>query len=704
MGKKKKVNIEEVPAAISAHDVINRMKKSFGDEIFVRGRDIVEDKKKVIPVSPKIDYMLGGGIPEGSVVVSTGPPKVGKEQPLYSMVMTPNGPVPMGNIAPGDKVCTPKGTIATVLNVYDNGKKDVYRITFADESYVDCGLEHLWSVKSRWQEQRESRTKKKYKDQILTTEEIINRGLFVEDARPKWSIELPSPVLFKEQSISIPPYILGLLLGDGSFRRAVSFTSIDKELVNEFKNYISQDHSYKVRVSEITYFASLKERVPKNKYNRMIMKLGLFNKKSKDKFIPKNYLYNTLEIRRSILQGLMDTDGTVDTNGNCSYSSTSYQLSLDVKFLVESLGGLATIKPKKSILNGKTFFSYTVYIKTNNNKELFRLKRKVDRCSIRTKNPIKRRIVDISKIGRYECRCIRIDDEDHLYLTDNFVVTHNTTMCLHAASIAQRPENNSKFGPRHVFFHNIEMRLKERDLRGIHGLDLDNQFTSIESKPKNIITAEKHVEIALQWFHEVPGCIVIFDSFSSLLTQGRLDNEIGKRFRDDAPSLLSDFLRRAAPVIVTNNCILMGVTHMISNQSPMSKSPWVESSGRKLQYACDVKLKATHFTPWKSGSGDDAEQIGQDVHWKCDWSALGPPGTECQSKLRYGYGIDKEAELIDICSELAIIKKGGAWYTFPNEMKFQGLENARNYLVENPDVYLEIYNQYRELLGYKDED
>lgn len=277
-----------------------------------------------------------------------------------------------------------------------------------------------------------------------------------------------------------------------------------------------------------------------------------------------------------------------------------------------------------------------------------------------------------------------------------------TSMCLHFAGMAQQPQHNGNNGPRHVFFHNIEMRLKERDLKGIAHLD-SSRLTVIESVPGNIVTAEKHIEIALETLHEMPGSILVFDSFSALLTQGRMDSDIGKRFRDDTPLLLADFLRRAAPIIPMNNCIVLGVTHQIANQG-FGHSPWSEASGRKIQYHCDVKLKATHQTPWLVGTGDDAAQIGQEVHWKCDWSAIGPPGNKCSSDFRYNYGIDKEVELINVGVDIDLIDRptGSSWYTFPDGTKCQGQEKARQYFIDNPDKYQETYVKFREMMGFNE--
>ena len=281
-----------------------------------------------------------------------------------------------------------------------------------------------------------------------------------------------------------------------------------------------------------------------------------------------------------------------------------------------------------------------------------------------------------------------------------------TTGFLHFAGMAQRPEYDTPTGPRHVFFHNIEMRLKERDLRGIKHLNLsEDRFTCIQSTADNFLTAEKHAQIFFELVHSVPGAVFIFDSFSALCTQTRLDATMGAKFRDNYTTILSDMLTRSQPIIILNNSIVLGVTHEVANTGGFGSNK-SETGGVKVQYHSDIKMRASHSTPWRVGGSDteDGVQIGQIVHWKCAWSALGAPGPKCDSLLRYGYGIDREGEMIEVGSDLGLINKAGSWFTFPDGSKIQGLEKARQVLVDDPSLYEAINMKYREMMGFKNED
>ncbi len=274
-----------------------------------------------------------------------------------------------------------------------------------------------------------------------------------------------------------------------------------------------------------------------------------------------------------------------------------------------------------------------------------------------------------------------------------------TTLWLDFAGTAQGMEYANDLCPdgRHVYFFNIEGRIKARDLAGIKSLDLSERwFTSIQSEPGNILTAEKYLSILEHLVNTKPGSIFVVDSFSQLCSGSRMDSSYADRFRDDVPLMLSSFCKKVSNVLPVNKCLILGVTHKIADQS-RSMSPWMEASGRKLQYQMDVKLEATHRT-LKPENNDNP--IGQVVHWKCHSSSIGPPGRKAESFLRYNHGIDKEWEIIDMAVDIGIINKGGAWYTFPDESKAQGKDKAADYLRENPETYTEISKQVREMMGF----
>ena len=203
--------------------------KTFGDDIILTGNAIVDKKSVIIPVSPALDIVLNGGIPEGSFVVLTGQPKCGKDLAITETVYTPSGPIEMGEIKIGDIICNANGGTSKVIGVYPQGKKDVYKVTFNDGTTSLCGLEHNWTV---------SRNNRKSKYFTTTLQEIIQEGLYYSD-RPKWKIPLTKPVYFKQKNkLPIDPYILGCLIGDGGLtQKTPRLTTADQFIAQKFQRF-----------------------------------------------------------------------------------------------------------------------------------------------------------------------------------------------------------------------------------------------------------------------------------------------------------------------------------------------------------------------------------------------------------------------------------------------------------------------------------
>lgn len=260
--------------------------------------------------------------------------------------------------------------------------------------------------------------------------------------------------------------------------------------------------------------------------------------------------------------------------------------------------------------------------------------------------------------------------------------------------------------PRHIYYFKVEGRLQPRDLMGIHHLKehIDTKITIIQSKLGKILSAEDFLDIAEQLINEKPGCIFIIDSMSQLCSQARREKDWhdGKNFRDDVPTLLSNFCKRTSQVVPINESIFIGITHQIANTG-FGFSPWAEASGNKIQYQVDVKLKALYNQPWKETA--DGTKIGLEIFWEC-WAAPLQNGASIEktsSKFRFGWGIDKHAELLNVAADLRIISRNGSWYTIPiddgTETKVQGNPGARQLLIENPKSTTKIYSQFRHMMG-----
>ena len=276
-----------------------------------------------------------------------------------------------------------------------------------------------------------------------------------------------------------------------------------------------------------------------------------------------------------------------------------------------------------------------------------------------------------------------------------------TVTSLDFAATAQKPEYQGKLKkPREVYYLNIEGRIKKRDLEGIPGLDLE-RFHVIGSQEGKILHAEEYLQIAERIINQIPGCVLIIDSYSALCTEAEITSEMDKMQRADGAKLLAKFCRKVANVIPVNKNIVIGITHLMGNPTGYG-AEFKEKSGQAIAYQTDIKLRAKSFKPLLVGS--DNTQIGQEIEWQVACSALGPPGGSITSYLRYGYGIDKELEIINIASDLGVLHKGGAWYTLDvgeDKQKFQGIEKVRAYLIENPKVYTQLLENIKGTMGIK---
>jgi len=354
----------------------------------------------------------------------------GKALTLDSKVYTPNGYKLMRDIAIGDEVCSPDGTTSNVIGVYPQGTKPIYRITFKDGDFVDCCEEHLWMI--------DAVHRGTWKNKVVNTRYIID-NIRSADGHRKLSIKVPAPVYFSEIETIIDPYMMGVLLGDGCFVGSnVDFTTKDAEIVNEIEELILS--SYEIKRNRIAYrivkrAKSQKPELKSNIYKEQLKKYGLWKLNSHEKFIPNDYLYNSVKNRTHLLQGLLDTDGYVDKRGSVYFYTTSQELSKQIKELVCSLGGLVSIIHKQSTYTYKGVKKegkvvYLCRIHFDNASVFFRLKRKSSRVKTRTKYLTKRIIDSVEYIGDKEAQCICVNNPNHLYLTNNFIVTHNSHLAV----------------------------------------------------------------------------------------------------------------------------------------------------------------------------------------------------------------------------------------------------------------------------------
>jgi hypothetical protein len=394
----------------------------------------------------------------------------GKAQPLNSLISTPKGFVQMGNVKVGDIISSPLGGSQKVTGVFLQGIKRIHEITFIDGAKCEVSEDHLWlsSISNRHTEYKVYKTSELIK--------ILETGKNLE-CRPYPLIPLSKPINYISMGkLILDPYLLGLLLGDGCFKSSnICFTTKDKELLSIFNKNGYKPSRHKN--SEIDYTITYPRekngsdgrfKASNKSLSVLIKKLHLHNLGSHNKFIPDIYKFSSINDRWSLIQGLMDTDGSVDKDGYCEYATVSKQLAIDVRDIIWSLGGKAALNERFTKCNGKSFKSYRLYINTKKNSKLFRLKRKKRRCVDIFNGGVsrlKRRMVSIKYIGKKECQCISV--EDTLYLTNDYIVTHNTDcgiQWLHGEKIGEFADGSPKYYIHHPQYRALILRKDYSDL------------------------------------------------------------------------------------------------------------------------------------------------------------------------------------------------------------------------------------------------
>jgi phosphate starvation-inducible PhoH-like protein len=363
----------------------------------------------------------------------------GRAQSMDSLLLTPSGWRKMGEINVGDLVIGSDGKPTEVVGVFPQGKKQVYRLTMTDGASTVACAEHLWQVKTMEDKRRNKPPR------VLETQEML--GNFRRHHQYRYELPLLSaPIEWPYKAVLIEPYALGLLLGDGciSDHSSPSFATCDEELISSLEFAFADMDLTIRRRSKFDYLITVPvtengRTAFHNQLTQRLRELKLAGTVSSTKFIPEIYLYNSAEVRIALLQGLLDTDGgpVTQEGRTCriQYSTTSERLKDDLIFLVRSLGGVASWRKRKAegrkpgFVNGRPVphrtDAYILDIRLPENIKPFRLKRKAEIYERSGGRPM-RFIKNIEHIGEAETQCIRVAAPDSLYVTDDFILTHNT--------------------------------------------------------------------------------------------------------------------------------------------------------------------------------------------------------------------------------------------------------------------------------------
>lgn len=399
-----------------------------------------------------LDRMIGG-LGDTDLVILAGRPAMGKAQALDEPVLLANGSWrKMGEIKIGDELASIDGAPSLVIGRFPQGVRKMYRITFSDGRSTECDADHLWRVHCRhWSDAR-----------TLTTKEIITK-LGAKRYRGRLWIDYVSGDFGHDSALPIDPYVLGSLIANGRLKSSTPVLSTPySSIVDRVAKTISANGGRVSQCDAISW--RLKGQNQRNALLDSLRELGLAGLKSTEKFIPPVYLSASRQARESLLSGLIDGDGWVEKFGAMRYATSSPRLADDVASLVRSLGGWVSIKPKKARYSYKGqkydgLPSYVLNLVLPDPSVAVTVPQKLER-TINRRGTKRLTVTSVEESRFTHAQCIAVTHPTNLYVTRDYIVTHNTALAVNIALNAARRERTLPDGqcvPQPVHIFSMEM-------------------------------------------------------------------------------------------------------------------------------------------------------------------------------------------------------------------------------------------------------
>lgn len=352
----------------------------------------------------------------------------GKALDLDTRIPTPSGDKTMRDIEIGDYVFDEKGKPTKVIAIspifYDH---DCYEVEFSDGEKIIADADHLWEVNDH--------------NQIKTINTELMFKTYLHPPRknhPSWkqekrySVELCKPLEYEEKELPIHPYVLGLWLGDG--KSDDGYITTHRKDCDEMVSLIK---STRYKVSSIYDDSGNNKRIRiLNQYDVPLRTLLRENNLFFNKHIPESYLLSSTKQRLELMQGLMDTDGTIDKRGTnlCEFTQSikHERLINDFSCLLSSFGIKHKLICRENKLQNNIYKSIRISFKISKNIPCFKLNRKISLINTEKNIPVRtlrKTIVKVASIESRPTKCICVDSPSHLYLCgEKNTVTHNSTM------------------------------------------------------------------------------------------------------------------------------------------------------------------------------------------------------------------------------------------------------------------------------------
>ena len=218
------------------------------------------------------------------------------------------------------------------------------------------------------------------------------------------------------------------------------------------------------------------------------------------------------------------------------------------------------------------------------------------------------------------------------------------------------------------------------------GVDIDNLYIS---QPDN---GEQALEITETMVRSGAVDIIIIDSVAALVPRAEIDGEMGDSHVGLQARLMSQALRKLTAVISKSNCIVIFINQLREKVGIMFGNPETTTGGRALKFYSSIRLDVRRIESLKQGG----DVVGNRTRIKVVKNKIAPPFKEAEFDIMFGKGISREGDVLDLASDSGIVNKSGAWYAYNDAKIGQGRENAKQFLMDNPEIFQEIEVKVRE--------
>jgi len=651
--------------------------KSFGvGTLLVTPREINVPYKVIPTGSVTLDLATTiGGYPEGRIIQLDGNPDVGKRLALTTRIPTPTGWTTMGEIQVGDQVFDRHGAICHVTAVTEvELAPESRRIHFGNGVTLDADVDHQWlasSVSMR-------RYKKGFR--VVTTAEMEHTLRAERDQRCNWAVPVTDPIQCPARSLPLDPYLLGIWLGNGSTDG--SLLTLNRHDHVEIGGRL-REGGWIVTYPPSADAPGCVGMTPLG-LSVILREMGLLG----FKHIPEPYLRASVEQRRELLRGLLDTDGSCGERGMVELSFTCKPLVNGAMELIRSLGlKLHEVNEGVATLEGRItgpLWRMTFQAPWNP----FFVSRKATKwVPALTSRSRLRYIEAIERIDPIPMRCIAVDSPDCTYLAgEDMVVTHNTTLCFLAMASAQRIYPN-----RVVAYIDVEHKF-DPAWAAAWGVDL----TRLALFHPEV--AEDAADSMLKFLREKLFAMIVVDSVGAMVTREETEKTADQATVAAVPRVITRLVKVAAALAKRHGAVLLIVNQYRANISAYGGETNLPG-GWALKYGTTMNLSLRYAGKDKLEDTIKGDKItvGREIAIRVSRNKTGPEGKVAMVMLhtvesQFGpIGVDVAKETAIMAVKLGLILQNGGHYTIPaTGEKIHGIDRVGDYFRENPKECTEM--------------